>query len=258
VISPSTVNFWRYTLFLISLLTEFTLVVNQVPPLWSLLFPEHVQYQHILFLHQLSIFFSVALSRVAPVVFPKPIDQDWDVRNWRTLLEQNDKIAKALDSEVFSMLHQNVRLLDPSVMPSMKSHPQPPPISGEVMDLLTEEMENMIIEGNLRKDQDKEPMKSLLNSAISRGRRSLHPSERPGWWQSREYTESKERAEGWRLREIRSPAPGLTGVTAVDVGGILDEEEPRLPSDPIEGEGSWLRQSMRMSSGYTRGRSMSC
>ena len=157
-------------------------------------------------------------------------------------------------SAVFSILHQNVRLLDPSFPPPTKSDQQLPPISDGVMDLLTEEMENMIIEGSLRKDQDKEPMKSLLNSAISRGRRSLHPSERPGWQQSKEYTESRDKVEGWRLREI-SPALGLT---SVDLGGILGEDEFRLPSDPIEGEGSWLRQSTKMSGSYTRGRSMSC
>jgi len=259
-------------LFLLGLLTELTLVVNPVPPLWSLLFPEHVQYQHILFLHQLSVFFSVALSRVAPVVFPKSIEEDWDARGWRTLLEQNAQIAKSLDSEgksvlqpsyteltsvtaVFSILHQNVRLLDSSFLPPMKSDQQLPPISDGVMDLLTEEMENMIIEGSLKKDRDKEPMKSLMNSAISRGRRTLHPSERPGWQQSREYTESRDKVEGWRLREIRSPALGLS---PVDLGGIFGEDELRLPSDPIEGEGSWLRQSTKLSNSYTRGRSMSC
>lgn len=197
------------------------------------------------------------------------------MRSYGTLLEQNNKIAKTLDSEgrfvrytleidlisgttVFNMLHQNVRLLDPSFVRPTEPDQQLPPISEEVMDLLTEEMENMIIEGNLRKDQGKEPMKSLLNSAISRGRRSLQPNERPGWWQSREYTESREKVEGWRLRGIRSPVLGLTGVTAVDFSGVLDEDDPRLPSDPIEGEGSWLRQSTRMSNSYTRGRSMSC
>ena len=156
------------------------------------------------------------------------------------------------------MLHQNLRLLDPSFIPPTKPDQQLPPISDQVMDVLTEEMENMIIEGSLKKDQDKEPMKSLLNSALSRGRRSLHPSERPGWRQSKEYTESREKVEGWRLRDIRSPAPGLTSMTAVDLGGVLDEDELRLPSDPIEGEGSWLRQSTKMSNTYTRGRSMSC
>ena len=156
------------------------------------------------------------------------------------------------------MLHQNVRLLDPSFVSPSKSDHQLPPIPDEVMDLLTEEMENMIIEGSLKKDQEKEPMKSLLNSAISRGRRTLQPHERPGWLQSKEYTESKERVEGWRLREIKGPALGLAGVTAADFGGILDEDEIRLPSDPIEGEGSWLRQSTKTSNVYTRGRSMSC
>jgi len=180
------------------------------------------------------------------------------VRNWRTLLEQNNQIAKALDAEVFGMLHQNIRLLDSSFIPPSGPDQQLPPISDEVMDLLTEEMENMIIEGSLRKDQDKEPMKSLLNSAISRGRKALQPHERPGWWQSKEYTESKEKVEGWRLREIRSPGLGLAGAATVDLGGIFDEDDPRLPSDPIEGEGSWLRQSTRLSGSYTRGRSLSC
>ena len=84
---------------MITFLTEFTLVINPVPPLWSLLFPEHVQYQHILFLHQLSIFISVALSRVAPILFPKSKEEDWDAKNWRTLLEQNNQIAMTLDTE---------------------------------------------------------------------------------------------------------------------------------------------------------------
>lgn len=233
-ISPSTINFWRYLLFLINLLTEFTLIVNPVPPVWSLLFPEYVQHQHIHFLHQLSIFFSVALSRVAPVTFPKSTDEDWDARNWKTLLEQNEQLAKILDSELFSLLHQGVRLLDPSFIPPTKPDQQLPPISNEVMDLLTQEMENMIIEGGIKKDQDREPMKSLLNSAISRGRKSLHPSERPGWQQSKEYTESKEKVEGWRLRETRSPTLGMTGVSTVDFAAVLGEDDPRLPSEPIE------------------------
>ena len=156
------------------------------------------------------------------------------------------------------MLHQNVRLLDPSFVPPTDPNQQLPPISEEVMNLLTEEMENMVIEGSIRKDQAKEPMKSLLNSAISRGRRTLPPHERPGWWQSKEYTESRDKVEGWRLREIRSPPLGLTGVSAVDFGSVLDEGGPMLPPDPIEGEGSWLRQSTKLSGSYTRGRSMSC
>lgn len=172
-----------------------------------------------------------------------------------TLLPQTDLISGII---VFTMLHQNVRLLDPLFVPPTKPDQQIPPISDEVMDLLTEEMENMIIEGSLRKDQEKEPMKSLLNSAISRGRRTLQPHERPGWWQSKEYTESRDKVEGWRLREIKSPAFGLAGVTTMDLGGIIAEDEPRLPSDPTEGEGSWLRQSTKMSGSYTRGRSMSC
>ena len=157
------------------------------------------------------------------------------------------------------MLHQNVRVLDPLFVPPTRPDQQLPPISDGVMDLLTEEMENMIIEGSLKKDQEKEPMKSLLKSAISRGRKSLHPSERPGWQQSKEYTESREKVEGWKLTESRSPGFGvLPGLTPMSPGNVFDEDELRLPSDPIEGEGSWLRQGTRISNAYTRGRSLSC
>lgn len=159
---------------------------------------------------------------------------------------------------VSSMLHQNVRTLDPSFVPPTKVDEQLPPIPDGVMDLLTEEMENMIIEGNLKKDQEKEPMKSLLKSAITRGRRSLHSTERPARQQSREYAESRERVEGWRLEGSKGPGLGQTGVSTVGFGRVLDEDELKLPSDPIEGEGSWLRQSMRLSNAFTRGRSMSC
>ena len=159
---------------------------------------------------------------------------------------------------VSGMLHQSVRLLDPSFVPPTRPDQQLPPISDKVMDLLTEEMENMIIEVDIRKDQENEPMKSFLKSAIIRGRRSLHPSERPGWQQSREYTESREKVEGWWRRGSRSPVLGPTGVSTIDFGRVLEEDEMKLPSDPIEGEGSWLRLSTRLSNSYSRGRSMSC
>jgi hypothetical protein len=35
-----------------------------------MIFPRRVAYQHILFLHQLFLFMSIALSRVAPQFFP--------------------------------------------------------------------------------------------------------------------------------------------------------------------------------------------
>ena len=159
---------------------------------------------------------------------------------------------------VFSMLHRDVRLLDPSFVPPTKPDQQLPPISNEVMDLLTEEMENMIIEGNLKKDQDNGIKKNLLDSAIIRGRRTSYASQRIGMQQSR-YKESRHKAEGgWRLRESMSPELVPMGTTGMGLSEILDEDELRLRSEPIEGEGSWLRQSMKTSNAYARARSMSC
>lgn len=43
--------------------------------LLTFIFPNRVVYQHILFLHQLFLFMSVAVSKVAPVLFPPSIDE---------------------------------------------------------------------------------------------------------------------------------------------------------------------------------------
>lgn len=78
---------WRYLLFIGMFALELYLIVapssapsrvsaytfvDQVPPQWTLferVFPQRVAYQHILFLHQVFLFMSVAVSRVAPVLF---------------------------------------------------------------------------------------------------------------------------------------------------------------------------------------------
>lgn len=78
---------WRYLLFIGMFALELYLMVaptstpsgatghtfvDQIPPQWMLLesvFPQRVAYQHILLLHQVFLFMSVAVSRVAPVLF---------------------------------------------------------------------------------------------------------------------------------------------------------------------------------------------
>lgn len=78
---------WRYLLFIGMFALELYLIVgpssapsgvsgyafvDQVPPqgvLFESVYPQRVAYQHILFLHQVFLFLSVAVSKVAPVLF---------------------------------------------------------------------------------------------------------------------------------------------------------------------------------------------
>lgn len=65
--------------------------------IFNVLFPGRVTYQHVMFLHQLFMFVSVALSRVAPQLFP---DQS---RIPPGLVEQLQNIAGVADREGMSL-----------------------------------------------------------------------------------------------------------------------------------------------------------
>lgn len=63
-----------------------TLITPQLtrPPLSALpltvlafLFPSRVPYQHVKFIHQLSVFLSMALTRVAPILMPPPLADEY-------------------------------------------------------------------------------------------------------------------------------------------------------------------------------------
>ncbi|KAF8917354.1 hypothetical protein CPB85DRAFT_1431282 [Mucidula mucida] len=85
---PSPVAFCRYLLFVGFLVMEVAVLLAPTPCsfdafVWASLpdtstaflnslFPRRVAYQHVLFLHQLFIFLSMALSRVAPTLFLPP------------------------------------------------------------------------------------------------------------------------------------------------------------------------------------------
>lgn len=89
---------WRYLLFSFFLISELTLILapsGQSTHILAHLFSNRVTFQHILFLHQLFLFFSVALSRVAPL-FSSPGD---DPRVEKAILERTQLLASAADRE---------------------------------------------------------------------------------------------------------------------------------------------------------------
>ena len=50
-------------------------------------FPHRVAFQHVIFLHQIFVFMSVAVTRVVPVLFPEPADDPTRAMMTVSLLE---------------------------------------------------------------------------------------------------------------------------------------------------------------------------
>jgi hypothetical protein len=67
---------WRYLLYFAFLAVELSLLLSSSPVttagvvrMLGLLFPKRVVFQHVLFCHQVFVFLSIALSRIAPVLW---------------------------------------------------------------------------------------------------------------------------------------------------------------------------------------------
>lgn len=110
---------WRYLLFIGMFALELYLIVapssapsgvsaytfvDQVPlqrTLFKRVFPQRVAYQHILFLHQVFLFMSVAVSRVAPVLFGgmMQVDGEIDVEVVRAMGGRIEELTKGVERE---------------------------------------------------------------------------------------------------------------------------------------------------------------
>jgi hypothetical protein len=151
------VKFWRYVLFFVFFASELAYVLYPSPPTFSvfshafwdpanhgarptflhILFPQRVAYQHILFLHQIFIFLSLALTRVAPQLFPN------DHLNQQQVLQQISKLAAFSDIEASIMLHTDLQSIHPTSPTSRVSTSQMRPLqesSPDVIDTLAEEL----------------------------------------------------------------------------------------------------------------------
>ena len=141
--------------------------------LLTTLFPNRLPFQHILFLHQLFISTSIAITRVGPVIFPglATSKAGRDNLEWiRPVTEQLVVLAQTAEKEVSRMLAIELRAMHG--VPSegadalIEAAPTrcPPPIrqstfniahqprdwDPEIMGRLTREMENMIVDKGLR------------------------------------------------------------------------------------------------------------
>ncbi|KAF8893312.1 hypothetical protein BD779DRAFT_1436109 [Infundibulicybe gibba] len=174
---PSPISFWRFTLFAATLATEMALLLSPSPSssaamngtILHFLFPARVAYQHILFLHQLFMFLSVALSRVAPQLFP-----DTSKQQERAAIEKLTAMTAFADREVSLMLHAQLHSIHPfptsatpvdrASLARMRPVLQPAP---EIMDMVAAEIEDLVIEANVKKDAG--PLRGAWEAAVRRG-----------------------------------------------------------------------------------------
>ncbi|KLO11096.1 hypothetical protein SCHPADRAFT_942352 [Schizopora paradoxa] len=168
----SAVAFWRYVLLFALLASELTLLVGyDTVHFLNVLFPYRVAFQHVLFLHQLFMFFSIALSRVFPVLFPESGGIDpMDERTYKPFLDRLAMLAQTADREVSRMLHTELHSMQGSKSTSSFSNITPCQPTDVDMDELSREMENMIVEHQLRLEA---PIRPVWDAAVQRGRESF-------------------------------------------------------------------------------------
>ena len=141
--------------------------------LLTTLFPNRLPFQHILFLHQLFISTSIAITRVGPVIFPglATSKAGRDNLDWiRPVTERLVILAQTAEKEVSRMLAVELRAMHgvpiegadllieatPTKSPSPARQAtfniahQPRDWNPEIMGRLTSEMENMIVDKGLR------------------------------------------------------------------------------------------------------------
>ncbi|GLB37864.1 putative dnaJ molecular chaperone homology domain [Lyophyllum shimeji] len=145
---PDPVAFWRYILYVTLFVAEISLILSPSPspvsasspslsgllttytthtPLHTI-FPRRLIHQHILFLHQLFVFLSVALTRVVPVLLGAFSPQPPSPAMNHELLQNISQLASIADRETSIILHTLLHSIasPPSSASSPTSSPAPP------------------------------------------------------------------------------------------------------------------------------------
>lgn len=227
---------WRYLLFLCLFASELYLLLapspSTLPPgpfvdaatshatILDVLFPKRIVYQHVLLLHQVFFFLSVALSRVAPVLFPSLMRGDpiMDQQIVRAMAERLGALAKATEWEckwIITFLGTTIKfwytpiflltlvsiMLDTELLAihetsmvtsELSTLPQPHEVlKSDIMHALTMEMEDVIVENKLKSEVG--PVKTAWDFAVNK--------------------EMRRRVQGWRLQNKLPSPPPETGRT---------------------------------------------
>ncbi|KAI9465164.1 hypothetical protein BJY52DRAFT_1388153 [Lactarius psammicola] len=242
----SGVAFWRYTLFFGHFASELSLLFCPSPSspeyqgysILSLVFPTRLAFQHIRLLHQVFMFFSIAVSRVAPVLFPDAADDASSPVLAHGAVAILEKI-KNVDRERESLPHALFLLLNTlplvhSMIESQVILPVKPLGSKGAGDpdenslaLLTREMENLVIENRLAATPASSDLGRARDIVVKRVKAKAKAPvlERPG---PRRRAFSQRSIGTIQLPSPVSPTPrpfgSSTGVEVIDVDALPDAE----------------------------------
>ncbi|KAF8589470.1 hypothetical protein K439DRAFT_1612698 [Ramaria rubella] len=166
--------YWRNLLLCTLFFLEFSLIVNSSPDNagnysffpFSIAFRHRVPYQHTLFLHQLYMSLSIAISRVIPILLPESSKSsravDHTMSAVKPIIEKLAFLATTADHEVSRMLFAEIRSAHGSS--ALRSEPAFV-YSDKTIAALTAEMEDLIIDKQL---QSHPLLRGYWDAAIAR------------------------------------------------------------------------------------------
>jgi len=253
----SSVAFWRYTLFFGHFASELSLLFSPSPSspeyqgysVLSVFFPTRLAFQHIRLLHQLFMFFSIAVSRVAPVLFP---DASGDAsslflaQSAAAILEK----VKNVDRELQNIVEMQMLAVKP---PGSKRSEDP---DEHTLELLTREMEHLVIENRLAAVPPTSDLGRARSNVIRRVK--AQAQERP---RLRRRTLSQRSTGSGQLPSPVSPTLKPHGISGevIDVDALPDEGSQPKQWRVTRTEQESLRSEVgRTFATYIRARSKSC
>ncbi|GAA6001652.1 hypothetical protein JCM10207_002249 [Rhodosporidiobolus poonsookiae] len=134
-------NFWRYLALFLSFSLELHFLLRPTPsPTFSLLFPRRLTFEHVALLRQIFISTSMAMSQLAPLLFPSPPSSSSsdagagegedalaralaDAEQLKPLLQRLAQLTATADAEAYALQQLELRPLVP--VPSPSSPPSP-------------------------------------------------------------------------------------------------------------------------------------
>lgn len=255
-------TYWRNLLLCTLFFTELYLIINGSTETLSIfqylpIFRNRVPYQYILFLHQLYVSLSIAISRVLPVLLPSSFHISASTMQvLKPMVDKLALLAATADKEVSRMLAAEIQAMHgSSALPSSVGKPiessganqhvtTPFVPSDKTITALTAEMENLLIDRQLQ----------------------LHPVLR-GYWEAAIQRRWQHREQNSVSSMLPSPPKSLspseslslktkwesTKNTLEHLPNVKELPSPR-PSPPRQLD----VQDGSNSSGNARGRSLSC
>ncbi|KAF8331338.1 uncharacterized protein EI90DRAFT_1011016 [Cantharellus anzutake] len=155
--------FWRYVLLAAISCAEACLIlspsfspssrVHYGLPIISTLMPRRLPYQHVYFLHQMFVSLSVCVTQLGPILFPQHgLEAMSDKDVIRAVGEISQRIAlmgNITEREVYRLLQSQLKIIYGAEKPKLSS-PTTFDDTDPVMEALTTEMQNLVIESRLR------------------------------------------------------------------------------------------------------------